>query len=493
MKDIKDLAEGLRENLIAADRKTVIRYQGVDADATISSWQGIKHKLHEDPALLNYYIHFTLPAMDLIRDISRNGCPIDRAKLADNIEETELELRRMSSEAIKLIPRKIKDMDKHRGKLKLSRRTLIADTLFQGYGLTPADEFKSKKTHEPSTCAEQLKMFSKNKFALSMIDYNKLYKVFTSYLLTLPKFIRDDGCIYPTTSLSRTVTGRSVMLNPAAQTFPARGKYARLFKEVVWAGEGWLLGSRDLSQSELRIMGWLAQDTNILDALERGIDLHTLTAARMNKITIDMVDKLMRFKAKGVNFGLIYGMSANGLMIYLRDEYDIHITIHEAETIRNLFFAAPNGYYGLPVFYDKITKNIERDGFTRTILGRKRRLPTVWSKDPGVRNEAIRQGINVQGQGPSSDFGLISMFLINDKIKKEKTLVNKVKPLWFIHDNILFRAMTKQMKPAMAILKHCMEEEIYDYVEENFGVTIGYPVKSDGKIGQVWSEMEEEG
>jgi DNA polymerase-1 len=287
--------------------------------------------------------------------------------------------------------------------------------------------------------------------------------------------------------MTRTVTGRSAVLNPPIQTYPVRSDWSYLIRECFIPDPGWLLASRDLSQSELRIAGWLANDTNILKAICNGIDLHTMTASILNDISIELVTKEMRQKAKPINFGLIYGLSAKSLQAYLWEEYDIRATQEECAEIRRKFFAYPNGYYGLTNYYAAISNELRTKGYVESVLGRRRRFPMAKNSQDFL-GQIERQAINFPVQSFSSDLALIGMMLFRKALIKHG-LDADVKPMWFIHDSIIFQAKKRSMKYAMEILKVCMEIYAPAYIKKYFGVKIGYPVESEGKIGNSWQEI----
>lgn len=281
------------------------------------------------------------------------------------------------------------------------------------------------------------------------------------------------------------------MLHPAIQTIPQRGEFAPLVKSAFVADRGWYLGARDLAQSELRIIGWLAGDPNILGALRDGIDLHTKTAMVVTGKPISDISKLDRQRAKPVGFGYVYGMQANKFKAYAKANYNVDFTQEEAEEFRRRFFSAPNGYYRLPIYHAEMIRKAQQLGYVESVLGRRRNLIKIGSKDRMERGEAERQAINFPVQSFSSDLGLLGMMLFWEEVKTLSLLKDKVRPMWFIHDAILFQAKEKVFDRAMRLLKECMEERAPEYIKKNFGVTLGYVVGSDGKRGLSWASMED--
>jgi DNA polymerase-1 len=491
MKDIKGLAGGFRENLIDAEWKDVVAYNGVDSDATLRSFYAMMKVYRQEPNLLNYLENFMLPVQDMQAAIVNNGCKVDKKQYYANVVEASDELKKMEDDLIIRIPDKIKKLPAHQPKkgesqLKLSRDALIRDVVFKAFKCKPNPRHVTAKNKFPKVTKDHLKDFNHLPWVSDYLKWAELDKIYTSYLATLEGHTR-NGYIYPSTLMIRTVTGRSAMLNPPVQTYPIRSDWSRLIRNCLCADRGWLLGSRDLSQSELRIAGWLANDANILKAVRNGIDLHTMTAAILNSISIDQVTKDMRQKAKPINFGLIYGLSAPSLQAYLWEKYDLKIPIEECTRIRARFFSYPDGYYGLLNYYAAISTELRTKGYVESLLGRRRRFPMAKNSHEFL-GQAERQAINFPVQSFSSDLALIGMMLFWRSINKYN-LNNDVKPMWFIHDSILFQARKRKMKIAMELLKNSMEIDAPAYIKSYFGVEIGYPVETEGKIGQTWQEL----
>jgi DNA polymerase-1 len=492
MKDIKSLAGGMRTNLKEADWDTVVAYNGVDSDAALRSFNNMMETYEREPKLKNYLENFMLPVQDMQAAVARNGCKIDKKVYYESVVTATEEMRKLEETLIARIPASIKKLPAHqpdksgKSKLRLSRDALLRDVIFTGFKCKPNERYVTAKNKLPQVSKEHLKDFKHIKWVSDYLDWAELEKLYSSYLSTLHGHA-EVGYVYPSTSMIRTVTGRTAMVNPAIQTYPVRSKWSTLIRSCFIANKGWLLGSRDLSQSELRIAGWLANDENILRAVRNGIDLHTMTAAILNDIAVDAVTKEMRQKAKPINFGLIYGLSAPSLQAYLWEEYDLRVPIKECEQIRAKFFSYPNGYYGLLNFYSAIRNELRSKGYVESVLGRRRRFPQAKNSTEFL-GRIERQAINHPVQSFSSDLALISMMLFWRAIQRYH-LTAVVKPMWFIHDSIIFQAYKKNMKEAMELLKDCMEIAAPKYIKKYFDVDITYPVESEGKIGKSWVEI----
>lgn len=490
LENIKTLSKGMRKTLGDADRETVIEYSGVDPDAELRVFHKLAAQMNADPAVKRYYAHYMMPVQDMLSFVSNNGCWINQIILRKN-EAILQDMKDKAEEgALACIPDLIKR--RYADDLKLTRNKIIIDYLFTKMGLGLKPKMLTGKTKEPACTEAHMKMFADRDipFMSYYQDWKKVGKVLKPFVSHLWEALQSDGYIYPSTIVGRAVNGRTVMHEPEIQTYPKYGELARLIREPFAAPKGWILADRDLSQSEIRIMAWLSQDPTMLDTLFKGIDIHYKTAIEILGCTKEDVTKEMRRVAKAVNFGLIYGMSAFGLRLYARDEYDVQMSKEEAEGYRDGYFMT---YRNLLPFHNKMVEMGRRLGYVTSPLGRKRRLPAITGDNLEERREAERQAINFPVSSFSNDLGLIGMKLFNDEVRSNVKLRDDVKVLWFIHDAVMFLSKTKKIKLAQAALKDCMETRAPQYIKDKFKITVGYPVLSEGSQGPNWSAMEEVG
>lgn len=491
LKGIKELAMGMRGSLEELPKEDLLKYNAVDADATLRVFKVMSKVMKQDPKLMKYYAYFMQRVQTMFADLYHNGCIIDAEQLrADEAALNDL-IQSLHDQCIAMLPEAIKK--KHEGKLSLSRKIIVEEFLFthkSGLRLKPDKNYLTKKTKKPQITEDHLRLFN-HPFIALYLRLAKAEKMVGTYVDKLWAELKPDGRVYPSTLFTQTVTGRTVMKEPTIQTIPQRGEFAPYIKRAFAADPGWMLGARDLGQSEIRIIGWLAQDPNILRALREGIDIHTMTASIVNNVPVEKVTKDMRQKAKGVNFGFIYGMGAYKFMFYAKNEYGLDLTLDQCNAIRALFFSYPRGYHKLPDYYSRQEQYVLAHGYVRSPIGRIRRLPLAQSRDEGERREAVRQAINMPVQSFSTDLGLIGMYLFWQALKSRPELNRNVKLMWFIHDAIYFQAKEEYFSEAMDLLKHCMEVESKAYIKQHFGVEIGYPITSDGKIGPNWASLHD--
>lgn len=479
---IKDITEKTKKRPWLLPMEELIPYNCVDTEATAQLYQELIRPIKKDEKLYKYWTRFVLPVEDMLADITREGFSIDNEKLSINKREVEYEMMRLHAELISEIPEPILKAHQDKG-LKLTRPDLLIDYLFSHKKGLKLQAIELTPTGKPSISEDSLKQYD-HPWIKKLLEWKKLQKLYTTYFKGLERNLHPDGRIYPNLVLWGSVTGRTVCFNPNVQQVPRSGPMVEKLKELYKAPEGWLMGARDLSQSELRIVAWLSGERNMLKAMKEGVDLHTLTASLVTGKEIDKVSKEDRQLAKAVNFGLIYGASAKTLQEYAKDNYGLDLSYDEAQEFRDKFF---KHYPALPIYHKKCIAIAREYGYIRSPLGRLRRLPTINSNDYAEASKAEREAINFPVQSFSSDLGLIGMYLFWRQIRDKQS----VKLLWFIHDAVFFMAREDVFEKYMKLLKECMEVYAKRYIEEFFGIKVGYPIKSDGKAGKSWAELKD--
>lgn len=481
--NIKEIAKRVDKKVWLLKKDELIEYNCIDTRATAKAFYTLYKELKKDLKLLNYWQKFILPVEEMLADITKEGFPIDREKLLKNKADVEFEKMKLEMSLIDAIHPVIKERHQERG-LKLTRGELIRDWLFNSaYGL----RLKPKKftpTGLPAVDEGSLQEYQSIPWVRDYLEWKKLHKLLTTYFDGLLRNIHSDGRIYPNLVLYGSTTGRTVCFNPNIQQVPRSGFMVEKLKELYEAPAGWVICARDLSQSELRIVAWHANEKNMLKAMKAGVDLHSLTASLLLGKDIAYVTKEDRQLAKAVNFGLIYGQRAEGLMEYARENYGVDMSLEEAERFRKKFFEA---YPSLNVYHRRCIEIARKYKQIRSCLGRIRRLPHIDSDDYSLRSQAERQAINFPIQSFSSDLGLIGMWLFWRQVKDKKD----IRLLWFIHDAVFFMCKEEKVDEYMALLKRCMEVESKKYILKNFNVRVRYPIESDGKVGKNWAALTE--
>ena len=281
--------------------------------------------------------------------------------------------------------------------------------------------------------------------------------------------------IYTQFTLWRTVTGRSSSASPNFQNFPKRGELAEFFREVFLPPKGWVMLECDLSQIELRIAAWMANEQTMIDIFCSGGDIHSATAASTMQLSMDQFRELSktdqkanRQKAKAVNFGFIYGMWWVKFKDYAKTDYGVELTDSEAEATRELFF---DTYPQLNQWHWDMKNFAQKHGYVRALHGALRRLPDVNSSDESIQKEAQRQAINSSVQRFGSDLGLMGLTDFARCCPREV-----MRPISFVHDASYIVAREDYAEEAASSIKYCMES--ID-LERRFNLHAPIPLPAD--------------
>ena len=343
----------------------------------------------------------------------------------------------------------------------------VGEILFEKMGL------KSKKKRVKghySTSAEILEELAPDyEIARLILEYRKYSKLKSTYTDALPALIDKDGRIHTTYNQTITATGRLSSSNPNLQNIPIRTEEGNKIRTAfVPANKAKsVILSADYSQIELRLLAHISKDKHLLEAFKSGIDVHTLTASKVFDVPIEEVTKEMRYKAKAVNFGIIYGQSKYGLAKAL------NISNQEAETFINKYFAT---YPKIKAYMEATVKQAEIDGFVETIFGRKRYLKDeLDSSNAMIREFAKRAAINQPMQGTAADLIKLAMIDFSKKLK-ENNLNSKM--IMQVHDELVVEVDKKELDMVKALIRESME----------LNQPLEVPLVVDISTGDTWKE-----
>ncbi len=343
----------------------------------------------------------------------------------------------------------------------------VGEILFEKMGL------KSKKKRVKghySTSAEILEELAPDyEIARLILEYRKYSKLKSTYTDALPALIDKDGRIHTTYNQTITATGRLSSSNPNLQNIPIRTEEGNKIRTAfVPANKAKsVILSADYSQIELRLLAHISKDKHLIEAFKSGIDVHTLTASKVFDVPIEEVTKEMRYKAKAVNFGIIYGQSKYGLAKAL------NISNQEAETFINKYFAT---YPKIKAYMEATVKQAEIDGFVETIFGRKRYLKDeLDSSNAMIREFAKRAAINQPMQGTAADLIKLAMIDFSKKLK-ENNLNSKM--IMQVHDELVVEVDKKELDTVKALIRESME----------LNQPLEVPLVVDISTGDTWKE-----
>ena len=325
----------------------------------------------------------------------------------------------------------------------------LGEVLFDKLQLDP----KAKKTKSGQYATGEdvlLKLASKHKIVDDILGFRELTKLKSTYIDALPTMInRKTGRVHTSYNQAVAVTGRLSSNNPNLQNIPVRTERGReIRKAFIPRDENHVLVSADYSQIELRIVAAISGDPNMTDAFKQGKDIHTATAAKVYNIDEADVTKEMRYKAKSVNFGIIYGQGAFGLSENLK------ISRTEAkEIIDNYKKQFPN----IQQYMDEQIKFAQKHGYVQTLLGRKRWLKDINSANFTVRGYAERNAINMPIQGTAADMIKLAMIKIHHEFKAQNI---QSKMILQVHDELVFDALKHEVEIIKPIIIHCMQSAL---------------------------------
>jgi DNA polymerase-1 len=325
----------------------------------------------------------------------------------------------------------------------------LGEVLFEKMGLL--DKTKKTKTGQHATGEEILsKLAHKHEIAQLILDLRELTKLKSTYIDALPQLICAlDGRVHTSFNQAVAATGRLSSTNPNLQNIPIRTEKGReIRKAFVPRNADHLLLSADYSQIELRIMAHFSDDATMKEAFQQGLDIHASTAAKVFQVPLDQVDSDMRRKAKTINFGIIYGISAFGLSDRL------NIPRREAADIIDAYFEQ---FPAVKSYMDEAINKAREQEYVQTLLGRRRYLRDINSANANIRGYAERNAINAPIQGTAADIIKIAMINIQQWLEAEQLGTRMILQ---VHDELLFDVPTAelaQVKPRIeALMKNAL-------------------------------------
>lgn len=335
-------------------------------------------------------------------------------------------------------------------------------------------QLKSKKKRgkaKNSTSAEVLTALADEyEIAKLILDYRKYAKLKSTYTEALPALVSPiDGRIHTSYNQTVTTTGRLSSSNPNLQNIPIRTEEGNKIRQAFVPSDraNYLIMSADYSQIELRLLAHVSEDEHLIEAFNSGIDVHTLTASKVFEVPIEEVTKEMRYKAKAVNFGIVYGQSKYGLAKALK------ITPAEAGNFINKYFET---YPKINEYMSKMVELVEKQGYVETIFGRRRYLDNeINSPNAMIREFAKRAAINHPMQGSASDLIKLAMIDFSKRLKDNNL---KSKLIIQVHDELVIETAKDELEQVKSLVLESMELE----------QPLRVPLLIDVNVGESWKE-----
>lgn len=434
----------------------IAEYAAEDADVTYRLYEKLKAELAERgmESVLNDIEH---PLVSVLAEMEAEGVRVDTAFLSDYSQM-------LTAQAIALQDK----IHTHAGQsFNVSSPQQVGALLFDHLKLS--DKPKKTKTGQYQTDEETLlALASKHEVVQQILDFRALQKLKSTYVDAIPQLVNPQtGRVHTHFNQAVAATGRLSSQNPNLQNIPIRTELGREIRKAFVARDAHhVLLSADYSQIELRVIAHISGDQGMKEAFIAGHDIHTATAAKVWGVDLDQVDSDMRRKAKTVNFGIIYGISAFGL------SQRVGISRSEAKEIIDQYFSQ---FPGIKTYMDSTIEGAQSKGYVETILGRRRYVPDVNSRNATVRGFAERNAINAPIQGSAADMIKLAMVRIQDWLKTEQLATRMTLQ---VHDELLFDVPKSELER--------VRQPIVDLMQNALPLSI--PVLVESGVGNNWLE-----
>ncbi|EJM7847302.1 DNA polymerase I [Vibrio parahaemolyticus] len=410
-------------------------YAAEDADVTLRLHNRLFANIEQDEKLKSVYEEIEMPLVPVLSRIERTGVLIDDMKLSAQSVEIAARLEELEQKAYEIAEQEF----------NMNSPKQLQAILFEKMGLPVV---KKTPSGTPSTNEEVLQELALDyPLPKLILEYRGLAKLKSTYTDKLPKMINPStGRVHTSYHQAVTATGRLSSTDPNLQNIPIRNEEGRRIRQAFVAPAGYKILAVDYSQIELRIMAHLSGDQALLDAFSDGKDIHAATAAEIMGVSIDQVSSEQRRRAKAVNFGLIYGMSAFGLAKQLG------IPRGEAQAYMDKYFER---YPGVMQYMEDTRSAAADKGYVETIFGRRLHLPEIKSRNGMRRKAAERAAINAPMQGTAADIIKKAMLLVDQWIQEEGN--GRVKLLMQVHDELVFEVEESSLSEIESKVQKLME------------------------------------
>jgi len=412
----------------------------------------------EASGLKKTYDDIDLPLVPVLARMEEAGVKID----CDVLREMS---KRLDRDANKVAER-IYELSGQRFNVGSPRQ--LGDVLFNKMNLPKPIKYGKGKTI--STAVDVLEGLAPDHEVVRLVlEYRQLTKLKSTYVDALPQQLNQcTNRLHTTFDQTNAATGRLSSKNPNLQNIPIRTELGREIRAAFIAEPGHVLLSADYSQIELRLLAHFSEDPLLVEAFTRGDDIHTLTASQVFGVPPLMVDAEHRRRAKAVNFGIVYGLSAFGL------SQQLGIEQKEAKKFIDAYFEK---YKGVRTFIDRTLEAARREGKVRTLFGRVRPIPDINSKNANQRGFAERTAVNTPLQGTAADLIKLAMINIDAKLR-ERNL--KARMTLQVHDELVFEVPEAEVEPLRQLVKQRMEQVR----------ALRVPLLVEVGVGSNWRDME---
>ena len=456
---IKELI-GIGKSAVTFDKVSIEKattYASEDADITLRLWSTFKPSLIAN-RVTTVYETMERPLISVLKKMEENGIVVDRKHLQDMSNKLAQKMTELES-----------DIHKKAGfEFNVGSPKQLGEVLFETLKMPGG---KKGKTGAFATGADVLMTLSVEgyDFAQDVLDWRQMSKLKSTYTDALQDHIDEGtGRVHTSYISSGASTGRLSSSDPNLQNIPIRTEEGRKIREAFISKKGYKIVSLDYSQIELRILAHMAEIDSLKKAFHEGLDIHAMTASEIFNVPLDEMTSDIRRKAKAINFGVIYGISAFGLANNLR------IKREEAKNFIDTYFAR---YPGIKEYMDKTVSGAKSDGFVSTMFGRKVHTPEINAKGPSG-GFAWRAAINAPIQGTAADIIKRAMIKI-DRFLGQSSL--QAKMLLQVHDELIFEVLDNEVEQASKEISLIMEKACEPVLK------LSVPLIVDSGFGNSWA------
>lgn len=414
-----------------------------------------QREFEKQPKLKKIAKEFDFPLIAVLFQMERRGIGLDQSFLATMGQQLKERLAKLEQEIFNLVGMEF----------NLASPSQLADVLFVKLQL-PTTGIKKGKTNYSTGQKELDKLRGKHPVIELIEETRELAKLINTYIDALPKQVGEDERIHTTFNQNIVSTGRLSSTNPNLQNIPVRGELGRQIRQAFVPADGRVFVSADYSQFELRLAGILANDQDLVDSFNQGIDIHAKTASDIYQIPIEEISKDQRRNAKTINFGVLYGMSPHGLSV------ETGMSLIEAKRFITDYF---NLRQPIRQYMDQTVEQARTDGFVETYFGRRRPTPDVRSSNFMVRKGAERAAINMPIQGTEADLMKLAMIRLEKELEGLGSLILQV------HDSLLVECVPEKADEVSLLLKKTME---------NICPELKIKLQVEVSVGDNWGQLD---
>jgi DNA polymerase-1 len=439
-------------------------YAAEDADVTLRLWMVLKPRLTAE-RVTTVYETLERPLIQVIADMERCGIRVDGAILSRLSSTFAQGVARLEEEVNRLVGHKFNlGSPRQLGELLFDRLQL------PGGKRTKSGQWETRAGLLDDLAANEELPDDARKLINTMLEWRQLTKLRSTYTDALPAYVHGGtGRIHTSYALGATTTGRLASSEPNLQNIPIRTKEGREIRTAFVAAPGKKLISADYSQIELRILAHIADIPQLRKAFDEGLDIHAMTASEMFGVPVDGMPADVRRRAKAINFGIIYGISAFGLANQLG------ISKEEAGAYIKTYFER---FPGIRAYMDATKKGAHERGFVETVFGRRIHYPEINTKNPSMRGFLERAAINAPIQGSAAD--IIRRAMARMPAALDEAGLKTAKMLLQVHDELVFEVAEAEVPSTLRTVKKVMESAALPVIK------LAVPIHVDAKAADNW-------